>query len=268
VVLRNLAAGTLSGLSLWLSTGISAQAQLPPPTLEKPALTIAPARFQLEQHGPVNADPLARDHFGGFPQWYQDKTGLAMELGTAQIQAEIDNAWVIVGPVGLGQTGEFYQFPPAGTFLDEHFYFHAAATGTFPIPAGVDLKNGSLTTDILVELGLEAAFGSGLAEVWGDQWVFARHRIVVRTAPHSGSYLLETPYKNYRIDDQVAGQRIFSLKILAWARCPGASTIRCRASSVPTWCRQPPPGALNCRRLLPPPQGDANTSPTQLFKIS
>ncbi len=220
-VLRNLAAGTLSVLSLWLGTGTSVLGQLPPPEVSQPALTIDPARFQLERHGPVdptfqpdrhgpgNLNQDTRDRFGGFPQWYQDKTGLALELGTAQVQAEIANAWLLVGPDTMDALGEYYQFPVAGTFTDEHFYFHAATTGTFPIPAGVDLKNGSTTTDILVELGHEAAYGSGLTEEWGTQWVFTRQRIVVRIAPYSGSYKLETPYKNYRLDGQIAGQRIF-----------------------------------------------------------
>jgi len=219
-VLRNFAAGTLSALSLWLGAGTSALGQLPPPTVPQPPLTIDPSRFQLERHGPANLDPLAQDHYGGFPQWYQDKTGLALELGTVEIPEEIANAWLIVGPVGLGPAGEFYQFPVAGTFLDEHFYFHAAATGTFPIPAGVDLKQGALTTDILVELGHEAAFGSGLTEEWGSQWVFTRQRIVVRTAPYDGSYLLETPYKNFRLDDQIAGQRIFFTEDFGAAQMP------------------------------------------------
>ena len=109
------------------------------------AQTPAPATIggPLHRVGPI--DPVH-----GFPQWYQDTTGLAFEIGTVQTDFELTNGLVMLLPGNVDirngipngpVTGEIYKYPvaqPLTTFFDEHFYWHAAASEkNLPIPAGL-----------------------------------------------------------------------------------------------------------------------------------
>src|SRR5471030_619089 len=80
------------------------------------------ASAQLARVGPV--DPA-----NGIPVWYQDKTGLTLDLCLPQNQAEI--VWCLIPPIPSGNAPEV--FPT--NFANENFY---SATGAgarqLPVP--------------------------------------------------------------------------------------------------------------------------------------
>src|SRR4051812_46150055 len=51
-----------------------------------------PAHAVLERQGPVSNDP----QIGGFPTWYQDTTGLALEFCDPLNQSELDGGWCVL----------------------------------------------------------------------------------------------------------------------------------------------------------------------------
>ncbi|MFL5424003.1 MAG: hypothetical protein ACJ783_03145, partial [Myxococcales bacterium] len=109
-----------------------------------------PARAELERVGPVNNDPRV----GGFPAWYQDKTGVAVEFCDPLNAAELDGGWclLVTGDAILPE-----HFPD--NFFDEHFYYAGEASLT---PA-----NGGRA---LLVTALESAFNAGVAP--GEQIMF------------------------------------------------------------------------------------------------
>jgi hypothetical protein len=76
-------------------------------------VAVPAAHAQLQRVGPV-------DLKNGYPAWYQDKTGIALEFCTPVNQAELNNGWCTILPadVPTGATPEV--FP--GNFSEEHFY--------------------------------------------------------------------------------------------------------------------------------------------------
>src|SRR6478672_5698295 len=57
---------------------------------------LAPAHAVLERAGPVDN----RATVGGFPAWFQDKTGLALEFCDLTSQSELDGGWCTLIPPG------------------------------------------------------------------------------------------------------------------------------------------------------------------------
>ncbi len=153
----------------------------------------------LDRHGPVS--PLH-----GFPDWYQDATGLTLEIGTPQSLAELNGGWLLLL---AGDTTFPERFPDR--FGPEHFYWSASVVGTMTTPVG--------STRVVLGMAHEAAFSTGDAAV-GAQVVFTRTRIDVGSAPYSGTYVLETPYKTYEIPNQVAGQRIRLVEDIGIGQAP------------------------------------------------
>lgn len=141
----------------------------------------------LDRHGPISAQH-------GFPEWYQDTTGLTLELGVPLSANELSGGWLLLF---TGDTFFPERFP--ALFAGEHFYWSASVSDNMTTPVG--------TTRFVLTMAHEAAFAGGVAAA-GDQMVFTRTRIDVRSAPYSGTYILETPYKTYELRNQVAGQRI------------------------------------------------------------
>src|SRR6266545_3369922 len=130
----------------------------------------------LERVGPT--DPRF-----GFPQWYQDKTGVSMEFCSPLNAAELDGGWCVLF---TGDTVAPETFP--GAFADEHFYYAADALDRrIPNPAVP-----GATFLAFLRLGLEGAFLNGPV-VAGDQMVFARLRIKVTPIPIDGDYTVYTP---------------------------------------------------------------------------
>jgi hypothetical protein len=165
------------------------------------AAIAAPAAFgELERVGPT--DPRY-----GFPAWYQDTTGLALELAVPLTQSELNGGWTLLLP---GDTTVPETFP--NTFADEHFWWAGDAVFDYTLP------NGGTSRAILV-LGLEAAFGIGPV-VAGDQVVFGRVRIRLNDIPYTGTYRVYTPFGVWDLD-AVAGDRLFFTEDIGIAAPPG-----------------------------------------------
>lgn len=149
---------------------------------------------------PVWAQPQGLERVGppspahGFPGWYQDKTGLALEFCQPLNQGELADGWCLLLP---GDTTVPESFP--ASFADEHFFFAADALLTGSPPPG--------PIDAGLVLGLEAAFAQGPV-IAGDQVVFARIRIRINALPETGDYTIQHPYGTDVIPG-VAGERLF-----------------------------------------------------------
>ncbi|GAB3765461.1 IPT/TIG domain-containing protein [Ramlibacter monticola] len=149
----------------------------------------SPAHAVLERMGPIDHSPGV----GGYPAWFQDRTGIALEFCDLKTQAELDGGWcVLIPPDGLFPE----TFPNA--FFDEHFYFMADNTLSDP-PNRFRAR---------LVIALEAAFANGPA-IDGDQMVFARTRLFIPSLPFDGDYRVITPFDDVTYHDQKAGDRIF-----------------------------------------------------------
>jgi hypothetical protein len=150
---------------------------------------VVPAHAVLERVGPVNT----ASSVGGFPAWYQDTTGLALEFCDPRNQAEVDGGWCLLLPGDPPAVPEV--FP--SLFFDEHFYFAASATMS-PTSGG----------KALLVLALESAFAVGPVRP-GDQTTFARIRVRLDPAPVTGTYRFIHPYGEEVFENVAAGSRIF-----------------------------------------------------------
>jgi len=124
----------------------------------------------------------------GFPQWYQDTTGLQLGLCLN------NNAFCIQAPVIAGNpTSE------ASGFGDEAFWFAADAL--------IDDTANSGVTGIVV-LAVEAAYAGG-DPAPNDQVVFTRVRIRL-DVPASGEYIITHPYgtATFNVPALIAGNEI------------------------------------------------------------
>ena len=148
------------------------------------ALNSMSASAVLERVGPV--DPA-----NGFPKWYMDTSGLALEFCGPLNQAEVDGAWCLLLPGDPPQVPEV--FP--GAFFDEHFYGGGEALFVHP------------QRDTKLIMHLEAAFAGGAAKP-GDQVVFTRIRLHMGTLPISGTYRFIHPFGEETIEG-TAGERIY-----------------------------------------------------------
>ena len=72
----------------------------------------------LERVGPTSPS-------NGYPLWYQDKSGVALEFCSPINQAELDGGWCLLLP---GNTVAPEIFPTQ--FFDEHFYWAGDASIT------------------------------------------------------------------------------------------------------------------------------------------
>jgi hypothetical protein len=146
------------------------------------------AHAVLQQVGPVNNAPSV----GGFPAWYQDTTGLALEFCDPQNADEVAGGWCLLLPGDVPNPPE--NFP--GEFFDEHFWFAADAS----IDTNPNIR-------ALLVLAVEAAFGGGVAAP-GDQISFSRIRVRLDPVPMDGTYRFIHPYGEELIEGTV-GDRIF-----------------------------------------------------------
>jgi hypothetical protein len=140
----------------------------------------------LERVGPVSNAP----QIGGFPTWYSDTTGIALEF-CAPLPGELENGHclVLAGDVTIPEV-----FPT--NFFDEHFFFSSGAV--FPTNP---LKK------ILWESALEGAFAAGV--VPGGQATFTRIRMRLEDAPVAGTYIFRHPFGEETFNNVAAGDRIF-----------------------------------------------------------
>jgi hypothetical protein len=143
------------------------------------------AHAVLERTGPI-------DTANGFPRWYQDTSGVAIELCLPLNQGEVDVASCLLGPGDPPVVPEV--FP--GQFFDEHFWWAAGAALT-PQQAGAKAS---------LVLALEAAFSADVAP--GNQIVFSRIRVRLQPIPVDGTYRFIHPYGEESIVG-TTGDRIF-----------------------------------------------------------
>lgn len=165
-------------------------------------LSIAlPASAVLDSVGPV--DPAH-----GFPTWYMDRTGVALELCI-----NTDAALLAAGGCAILPAA-----PPAGVltvpeafpanWATEHFYTLASVVLN---TAGLDKKTGvpiSGAGRLVVNMGLEASFASG-SPTSGDQITFNRWRVRQDNLACTGNYTYYTPNSSPQTFSGVAGARLF-----------------------------------------------------------
>ena len=163
------------------------------------ALAAGSAHAALERMGPINKAPSV----GGFPAWFQDKTGITLEFCDMTTQAELDGGWCVLIPPGV-------PFPEVfpNSYSDEHFYY--IADNGMADPAGIPKAR--------LVLAIEAAFAIG-PPIDGDQMTFGRHRVFIPTLPWDGDYRVITPFSDITYFNQTAGDRIFETSDIG-VTCP------------------------------------------------
>lgn len=182
----------------------------------------------------------------GYPQWYQDETGVTLEFCSPTNAEELAGGWCLLLP---GDTTVPESFPDA--FADEHFYWAADSVGDWSL-------NGQTGGARLI-LGLEAAFAVDVAP--GGQIVFGRLRIRVDDLPVSGTYTVYTPFGKYEFPNQVAGERLFFTEDIGINCEPGDFECALQASVGPFLLPSDTPGGAE----LPPVTGPA---PGKLYVAS
>ncbi|MBS1159549.1 MAG: hypothetical protein H6R15_1968 [Proteobacteria bacterium] len=203
------------------------------------ALAAGNAGAALERMGPVSRAPT----IGGYPAWFQDKSGITMEFCDLKSQAELDGGWCTLIPPGLSYPENFFN---PGQFFDEHFYFAADNGLSDPSVAGGFRAR--------LVIAVEAAFASGPV-IDGDQMTFGRHRVFIPRLPYDGDYRIITPFTDITYFDQKAGERIFETSDVGIA-C--INTFECTLGTVigPYLLPSPTAGGAEV-----PPMPDLQTAP-------
>jgi hypothetical protein len=142
-----------------------------------------PASAQLARVGPT-------DPGNGFPQWYQDSTGMALDLCLPN-SLELQNGYCVILPPDIPAANSPIAFP--GNFPEEAFWWMATTT--------MDVNGGKA---VLV-LNTEAAFANGPV-VPGDQVSFTRVRVLF-DAPSAGHYTVIHPFGVEEFDVTTPGKR-------------------------------------------------------------
>jgi len=165
----------------------------------------------------------------GYPTWYQDKTGIALEFCSPETAAELAGGYCLLLP---GDTTAPEIFPTS--FFDEHFYWAGGAIG--------DMVGGGRA--VLVE-ALEGAFATGPV-VPGEQMVFGRLRFDFRDLPLSGTYIVYTPFGIRTFPGQVGGARtrLFYTEDIGIACPPGDFTCALQATIGPFLLPAATPGGV------------------------
>jgi hypothetical protein len=135
------------------------------------AILPSPSSGQLVRVGPVS-------QANGFPQWYQDSTGLALNACLPNAQ-ELADGTCLVTPDMLSNPGGAISFP---TNFPDEFFFYALDSSVVTVNGG----RGSYRARI------EGAFVNGGVAA-GDQMVFARIRIRVDIAT-PGTFTVTHPF--------------------------------------------------------------------------
>ncbi|MEI6719671.1 MAG: hypothetical protein WCO67_02820 [Betaproteobacteria bacterium] len=166
------------------------------------AVTPQLAHAVLQREGPV-------DPSHGFPAWYQDRNGIALELCTINNPDPTISALL----VNSGQCAVANAAPPNGiqagpeafpnNFATEHFY--TLVSGKLAT-AGVVTVNGN--PRVVVNMGLEGSFSTAVPTA-GMQIKFSRWRVQHFGLACTGTYTYYTPNNAPQVFDGVAGDRVF-----------------------------------------------------------
>jgi len=142
------------------------------------------SQAQLVRVGPV-------DRNNGFPAWYQDFTGLALNACLPNSQELADGSCLVTGDQ-LTNPSAPIAFP--NNFPDE-FFFSALDAGT-PVNGG----------RLVWRARLEGAFANGPV-LAGDQMVFARVRVTLDVPAPGGTYTVTHPFGVEVFPDIAPGPR-------------------------------------------------------------
>ena len=133
--------------------------------------SIGISQAELARVGPIDPN-------NGYPVWYQDKTGLALEFCSPNAtDLLLGNCLILPSDLPNGTGPEV--FP--GNFLDEHFFWNSTAL--------IPLQTGKA----LLVMALEGAFSIGPV-LDGDQVVFSRIRVLIDVPEPGGTYTVTHPY--------------------------------------------------------------------------
>jgi VCBS repeat-containing protein len=160
----------------------------------------APAYAVLERAGPVSNAATV----GGFPSWFQDKTGVTFEFCDPKSQSELNGGWCVILP---GDVTFPESFP--NNFFVEHFYYDANNV----------LLDAANSFKARLIVAVEAAFANGPV-VPGDQISFGRLRLQTTGVPFDGDYRVITPFSETVYTGQTKGARIFDTLDVGIG-CPG-----------------------------------------------
>jgi hypothetical protein len=199
------------------------------------AVGLPAAHAQTDLSGFARSGPVG---FGGYPTWYQDKTGLAMEFCSPLNASELDGGWCLLLPPGVFAPEVF-----PSQFFDEHFYWAGSA----------DASAGG--SKVLLVTALEGAFAVGPV-IQGDQIVFGRLRIVINPLPRSGTYRVTTPFGIYTFENQAAGAKLFFTEDIGINCPPGNFACALDSKIGPFLVPSATPGGSEM-----PPVSSANPTP-------
>jgi hypothetical protein len=146
----------------------------------------AHAAVGLERVGPNDTD-------NGYPLWYQDTSGLALDLCIPKHAGQDDACLTTPVP---GDPANAFPFAFPANWPDELFWYGADAL--------LDLDGNRA---ILVQ-AIEAAFGGAGTPNPGGQISFSRIRIRF-DAPYAGDYTVKYPYETVSFTGVAAGEPIF-----------------------------------------------------------
>ncbi len=192
-----------------------------------------PAQAVLQRTGPVDAST-------GFPRWYQDGTGLALEFCTPTAAADLNAGLCAILPGAVPNGLDPAVLPEAfpGNFSLEHFYYLLNSVST---TAGLDKKSGLPVPGagrFVFVNGVEATFNTPLPEA-GQQITFNRWRVRQDNLACSGNYTFYTPSRAPKTVAGTAGGRIADTEDIGIG--PGFEGVL--AGSVgPYVLRSPTPG--------------------------
>ena len=160
------------------------------------AMTLAqPAQAVLQRAGPV--DPAH-----GYPAFYQDANGLALELCIPTTQADLVSGICFVTPAEVPVLPEVM---PTNWSQEHFFYFTSAVMTMASATPGV-------TTPLKVLTGVEASFNTPAAEA-GQQITFARWRVQAPQAQAgmacTGTFTIYSPHRAPKVVDLAVGGRLF-----------------------------------------------------------
>ncbi|MFL5399252.1 MAG: cadherin-like domain-containing protein [Myxococcales bacterium] len=171
-----------------------------------------PARAVLERVGPT--DPTLSG--GGFPAWYQDTSGLALEFCSPSNVSEVAGGWCLLLPADVPVIPE--SFP--GNFFDEHFYFAGDATLS-PVSGG----------KALLRVSEEAAFAGAGVPFAGQQITFSRIRVKLTGIPVTGIYRFIHPYGEESIFATAGSPRGIFFTDDVGINCPPGGPFDCALQS-------------------------------------
>jgi hypothetical protein len=191
----------------------------------------------------------------GYPFWYQDTKGMALDLCIPETLNQLDPCLMAPAPGAPPPTLPL-AFP--GNWPDEAFWFGADAT--------IDL--GGNNQALLVQ-ALEAAFAVETPAV-GDQISFGRIRIRV-DAPVDGTYTITYPYGVKQFPDVVAGRRAINFTSDIGIGAPGDFTGALRSDIGPFLIPVNPPFVLEGHTFLSdgvtPTQVTGSPFDTNFFRV-